>query len=306
MNQHSDSPTTDTTEDSSCCAPTCCSEETSATDQASSTGAVATQDPTTMSPNDLRNTVREKYGAIANAERGGCGCGTADMENLGYSNDQAGTVPEGADLGLGCGNPLQHAAVQPGETILDLGSGAGIDAFLAAKEVGASGRVIGVDMTSAMLDRARTNAERIDASNVEFRLGEIEHLPVADNAVDLIISNCVINLSPDKSQVFAEARRVLRPGGRLVVSDLVVLQELPADILSSISAYIGCVAGASRREDYLQAIRDAGFEKVEVVEEKRYAGADGIPEGNATLTRALEWSGKNVVSMKVRAFKPQQ
>jgi arsenite methyltransferase len=118
------------------------------------------------------------------------------MENLGYSNDQAGTVPEGADLGLGCGNPLQHAAVQPGETILDLGSGAGIDAFLAAKEVGASGRVIGVDMTSAMLDRARTNAERIDASNVEFRLGEIEHLPVADNAVDLIISNCVINLSP--------------------------------------------------------------------------------------------------------------
>jgi ubiquinone/menaquinone biosynthesis C-methylase UbiE len=195
--------------------------------------------------------------------------------------------------------------VQPGETVLDLGSGAGVDAFLAAREVGPTGRVIGVDMTPAMLDRARANARKIEAHNVEFRLGEIEQLPVADNSVDVIISNCVINLSPDKPAVFAEAMRVLRPGGRVVVSDLVLLENLPKDIESSVTAYVGCVAGASHRDAYLRLLRDAKFENVEVVEEKRYAGVDADTQGDAQLARTLAWSAKNVVSVKVRAYKPQ-
>jgi SAM-dependent methyltransferase len=284
-----------------CCAPSCCTP-----DSVAEVIAADRLNPSAMSADELRNTVRDKYGAIAQATTvGGCGCGTTDLESLGYSRDQVGVVPEGADLGLGCGNPLQHAAVQPGETVLDLGSGAGVDAFLAAREVGPTGRVIGVDMTPAMLDRARANARKIEAHNVEFRLGEIEQLPVADNSVDVIISNCVINLSPDKPAVFAEAMRVLRPGGRVVVSDLVLLENLPKDIESSVTAYVGCVAGASHRDAYLRLLRDAKFENVEVVEEKRYAGVDADTQGDAQLARTLAWSAKNVVSVKVRAYKPQ-
>ena len=282
-----------------CCAPSCCTP-----DSVAEVIAAADQNPTAMSADELRNAVREKYGDIAKSTGDSCGCGTADLEALGYSRDQSANVPDGADLGLGCGNPLQHAAVQPGETVLDLGSGAGVDSFLAAKDVGASGQVIGVDMTPAMLDRARANARSIHADNVEFRLGEIENLPVANESVDVIISNCVINLSPHKPAVFAEAFRVLRPGGRLVVSDLVLLEELPADIRSSVTAYIGCVAGASHRDAYLQHLRAAHFEKIEVVEEKRYAGVDSDSNGDALLARTLDWSAKNVTSMKVRAYKP--
>jgi arsenite methyltransferase len=281
-----------------CCAPSCCTP-----DSVAELIAEDQQNPSAMSSDELRNAVRDKYGDIART-RGDCGCGTADLEALGYSSEQAGHVPEGADLGLGCGNPLQHAAARAGETVLDLGSGAGVDAFLAARDVGPTGKVIGVDMTPAMLDRARANARSIDVHNVEFRLGEIEHLPVADDSVDLIISNCVINLSPDKPAVFSEALRVLRPGGRLVVSDLVLLEDLPADIASSVTAYIGCVAGASHRQAYLDHLQKAGFEKIEVVEEKRYAGVDADSKGDQQLARTLDWAARNVVSMKVRAYKP--
>jgi ubiquinone/menaquinone biosynthesis C-methylase UbiE len=181
--------------------------------------------------------------------------------------------------------------------VLDLGSGAGIDAFLAAREVGPEGRVIGVDMTGAMIDRARRNAARGGWTNVEFRLGEIEHLPVADGSVDVIISNCVINLSPQKPRVFREALRVLRPGGRLVVSDIVLLRPLPETVRESIEAYVGCVAGASLKEDYLRLIREAGFEGIEVVEERGHAAGEGLDAAEAAGAR-------DVRSVKVRARKP--
>ena len=230
---------------------------------------------------DIRVTVREQYGALAEGKAGCCGsvgCGCAEpaksaLSDIGYTAEQAAAIPEGADLGLGCGNPLAHAAVKPGETVLDLGSGAGIDAFLAAREVGPDGRVIGVDMTPAMLDRARANARDGGYANVEFRLGEIEHLPVADGSVDLVISNCVVNLSPQKDQVFREAYRVLKPGGRMLVSDLVLERPLPREIKESVEAYVGCIAGASLKDDYLRLIREAGFDGVEIVKETAYGGA---------------------------------
>jgi SAM-dependent methyltransferase len=220
-------------------------------------------------------------------------------EYIGYTPEQLAALPEGANLGLGCGNPLAHAAPRPGEVVLDLGSGAGMDAFLAGREVGPTGRVIGVDMTPQMLEKARANAAAVGAQNVEFRLGEIEHLPVADGSVDLVISNCVVNLSPDKEQVFREAFRALRPGGRMVVSDLVLLRTLSEEVRRSVEAYVGCVAGAAMKEDYLRAIRAAGFRDVEVVEERSY--------GDADLFGGAEWmreAARSVVSAKVRAVKP--
>ncbi|MGD0484210.1 MAG: arsenite methyltransferase [Gemmatimonadales bacterium] len=260
---------------------------------------------------DIRNVVREKYGAIAQGSQAGCGCDSGAggccggsavdqvAEYIGYTPEQLAALPEGANLGLGCGNPLAHADPQPGEVVLDLGSGAGMDAFLAGREVGPTGRVIGVDMTPQMLEKARANAAAVGAANVEFRLGEIEHLPVADASVDLIISNCVVNLSPDKEQVFREAFRALRPGGRMVVSDLVLLRTLSEEVRRSVEAYVGCVAGAASKEDYLRAIREAGFHDVAVVEERSY--------GDADLFGGAEWmreAARSVVSAKVRAVKP--
>jgi arsenite methyltransferase len=256
---------------------------------------------------DPRSTVREKYGAVAKGEVCGCGgacCGgsaddAAALAALGYTDEQRAAIPAGADLGLGCGNPLAHAALKPGETVLDLGSGGGIDCFLAAREVGPTGRVIGVDMTPAMIERARGNLVKVAATNVEFRLGEIEHLPVADGSVDAIISNCVVNLSPDKPQVFREARRVLKPGGRLVVSDLVLTRELGDELRRNVDLYVGCVAGASRKEEYLQLMRDAGFTDVSILEERTYtAGLENLPPGSPERDAFAA-----VVSVKVRAIK---
>jgi len=257
---------------------------------------------------DVRTVVREKYGAIAQGTKVGaggccgsdCGCGTSDgLVALGYTTEQAAAVPDGADLGLGCGNPLQHAAVQPGETILDLGSGAGIDCFLAARETGPTGCVIGVDMTPAMIEKARANLSKCGLGNVEFRLGEIENLPVKDAAIDLVISNCVVNLSPDKTQVFREALRVLKPGGRLIVSDLVLTRELTAAQRNDVQLYVGCVAGASLEREYLGMMRDAGFVDVDVVSRTAYTFAyDGTSAGSPER-QAFE----SVVSVKVRARK---
>jgi len=260
----------------------------------------------TSTSTDIRTTVREKYGAIAEGKDPGC-CGSgccqddpAVLDQLGYTAEQAAAIPEGANLGLGCGNPLSLAEAKPGETVLDLGSGAGIDCFLAAREVGSTGRVIGVDMTPAMIERARANAAKGDHANVEFRLGEIEHLPVADASVDLVISNCVVNLSPDKPQVFREALRALKPGGRMLVSDLVLTRPLTPELQRDVDLYVGCVAGAALREEYLGMIRAAGFADVEVLSEGRYeVGRGALPEG----ARELE-AFDAVVSVKVRARKP--
>ena len=238
-----------------------------------------------MKKEEIKKTVREQYGKIAQPSsccgpvNTCCGppvscCGdTPTLEiskNIGYTEEELKAIPEGANLGLGCGNPVAIASLKEGDTVLDLGSGAGIDCFLAANKVGLNGRVIGVDMTPEMLEKARENARKVESNNVEFRLGEIEHLPVADNFVDVVISNCVINLSPDKGQVFSEAYRVLKPGGRLMVSDIVLTKQLPEAIVNSIEAYIGCVAGAVLRDTYLEAIEAAGFKEVTVIDEVRF------------------------------------
>jgi arsenite methyltransferase len=230
---------------------------------------------------------------------------------VGYSDTDMNSVPDGANLGLGCGNPVALASLKPGDVVLDLGSGAGFDCFLAASKVGPRGKIIGVDMTPEMLDKARENARKGKYANVEFRLGEIEHLPVADSAVNVIISNCVINLSLDKPAVFKEAFRVLKPGGRLMVSDIVLLADLPAEILSSMEAYVGCIAGASQKSDYLGAIKAAGFQDVKVVDETVFptgSMADDptvkaiIEESNVTPAQ-LQKIGSSIVSVKVSATK---
>jgi SAM-dependent methyltransferase len=231
---------------------------------------------------------------------------------IGYSPEEMQAVPEGANLGLGCGNPVALASLKEGETVLDLGSGAGFDAFLASRSVGNSGRVIGVDMTPEMVDKARGNARKGGYGNVEFRLGEIENLPVADRTVDIIISNCVINLSPDKDRVFREAFRVLKPGGRLMVSDIVLLNRLPAALIESIEAYVGCVAGAVMKEDYLRAIREAGFEDINIVGETTFPVSDLLDHpavrerfGHADhLEEQVEEISSSIASIKVQAVKP--
>ncbi len=226
---------------------------------------------------EIRQAVRNSYGKVAEASNSGtsCGvgsscCGVPEVPNsllsvrLGYSESELAQVPDGADLGLGCGNPLALAAIEPGSVVVDLGSGAGFDCFLAALKVGPGGRVIGVDMTPSMISKARGNAAKGGYENVEFRLGEIEHLPVADNSVDLIISNCVINLSPDKLQVFRDAFRVLKPGGRLSISDVVALGPMPEEISSSSELYSACVSGASEAADVTRMLEQAGFADVSV------------------------------------------
>lgn len=254
---------------------------------------------------DARVVVREKYGAIAAGRHSSVGCcgapddASAVLEQLGYTAEQAAALPEGANLGLGCGNPIAHAALRPGEVVLDLGSGAGIDCFLAAREVGPTGRAIGVDMTPSMIEKARANAKKSNVANVEFRLGEIEHLPVADATVDVVISNCVVNLSPDKPQVFREALRALRPGGRLVVSDLVLTAEIGEAARRNVELYCGCVAGAMIKDEFVRAMRAAGFASVEIVEQTGYTvGMETLPQGSPERA-AFE----SVVSVKVRAVK---
>ena len=222
-----------------------------------------------MKADDVRATVREHYGNIARGTSTGCapGCcstvGTA-AATLGYTTDQAAAAPEGADLGLGCGNPTAIASLREGETVLDLGAGGGFDCFIAAHQVGPRGQVIGVDMTADMVARARDNAHKVSAANVEFRLGEIEHLPVADASVDVILSNCVINLSPDKLAVFREAHRVLRAGGRLAISDVVATGPIPLELQNQAAALAGCVAGAAPLDAVRAMLAAAGFVDVTV------------------------------------------
>jgi arsenite methyltransferase len=275
--------------------------------------------------NKTRKMVREGYAKVAKRQSSccapaprSCSCGTGDVNKevgrrIGYSDEEMASVPEGANLGLGCGNPLAMALLHDGATVLDLGSGAGFDCFLAAKRVGKTGKVIGVDMTPEMLDKARENARRGKYTNVEFRLGEIENLPVADASVDIVISNCVINLSPDKSRVFKEAFRVLKPGGQLMVSDIVLLKPMPDAVRRSVQAYIGCVAGAEMKPRYLQMIADAGFQQVKVLEENHFAVGDldndptaqAIVKTSAVLPGKLAEVGTTVVSVKVAASKPK-
>ena len=276
-----------------------------------------------MKDNEIKKTVREGYAKIAKGDNAsGCQptdcCGNTSQsinisKGVGYSDEEMEAVPEGANLGLGCGNPTALASLKKGETVLDLGSGAGFDAFLAANKVGDTGLVIGVDMTPDMLEKARANAEKGAYKNVEFRLGEIENLPVADNLVDVIISNCVINLSTDKQRVFSEAFRVIKPGGRLMVSDIVLLKELPDYIRKSAAAYIGCVAGALLKDDYLGVIKKAGFHEVEIVDQTvfpfEYIADD--PTAKAVIDKigaaqedTMDFTN-SVVSIKVQAIKPK-
>ena len=225
-----------------------------------------------LNPDQQRTIVRESYGKIASENGSCCGptcCGGTvgtQANRLGYSSDDTTTVPEGSNLGLGCGNPLTIASLKAGEVVLDLGSGAGFDCFLAAQAVGPTGRVIGVDMTPEMLAKARKNAQLGGYTNVEFRLGEIENLPVPDGAADIIISNCVINLSPDKRAVINEAFRVLKPGGRLAISDIVATQPVPDEIRNDLALLSGCMAGATPIIELRGHLAAAGFSRIEIVE----------------------------------------
>ncbi len=242
-----------------------------------------------MDEDGVRRIVREGY---AGAARKGAPCRcrrapgagrAADAlgRRIGYSAEDLEAVPEGANLGLGCGNPIAHASLVEGETVLDLGSGAGFDCFLAARRVGARGRVIGVDMTPEMVEKARENARAWGATNVEFRLGEIEDLPVEDASVDVVISNCVVNISPDKARVFREAFRVLKEGGRLMVSDLVLKRGLPEKIRESAAVRAGCISGALLKSAYLETIAAAGFGGIEVIEERAFPVADIVNDVTA-------------------------
>jgi SAM-dependent methyltransferase len=248
-------------------------------------------------------TVRDKYGKIADggsccAPTTNC-CGSAPVglsTGLGYKPVDLGLLPEGADLGLGCGAPLEHLELQPGETVVDLGSGAGIDALIAARAVGPEGHVIGIDMTPEMLAKATANAKAAGANHVEFREGRLEALPVADGTVDAITSNCVINLVPDKSRVFAEIQRVLKPGGRLVVSDVMLDGELPEIITQDVMAYVGCVSGAVQREDYLSMLTEAGLGEIEIVKDVDFLAtvADSIPQEIRTAMDELGLSSEDL------------
>lgn len=230
--------------------------------------------PTTDREESLVSAVRERYGRLASEPGTGCGCGcnsTDAARDLGYTPDSLASVPAGsAELSLGCGAPIGHLDLQPGETVLDLGSGGGLDAFMASRDVGPTGRVIGVDMTPEMLERARAAVTEGGYANVEFREGRLEALPVEDASIDAVTSNCVINLVPDKSATFREIARVLRPGGRMVVSDLVLSRPLPESLAADLSAYVGCVGGAVLLEDYLTQLRAAGLGEAEILRDIDY------------------------------------
>jgi arsenite methyltransferase len=253
---------------------------------------------------EIRKIVRDGYAKAVTQKTSCCSsnscCGGTDQAKniskiVGYSDSEMNTVPEGANLGFGCGNPVALASLKEGDVVLDLGSGAGFDAFLSAQRVGKTGRVIGVDMTPEMIEKAQANAKKGNYTNVEFRFGEIEKLPVDNNSVDVIISNCVINLSPDKEQVFREAFRVLKPGGRLMVSDLVLAKDLPKAIKDSIEAYVGCLAGAIKKDEYLKLIAMAGFQNVKVISESSYP-VDAMFDN-------LEGAQDAVASIKVSAVR---
>lgn len=250
-----------------------------------------------MKEKEVKEYVKKRYGEMAKVEKGCCSScsgkpNVADMAlQIGYSEKDLKNVPESSIMGLGCGNPVALASLKEGETVLDLGSGGGIDVFLAARKVGVEGKVIGVDMTEEMIQKAKTTASKHGYENVEFRLGEIENLPVEDNSVDVIISNCVINLSTDKKKVFREAHRVLRPGGRIMISDLVTEGEMPEEIRKSFDAWACCVAGALEKNQYLNTIRSAGFQNVNIISETTY-----------TIDVSQELKGK-ITSVQVEGYK---
>jgi len=277
----------------------------------------------------IRQAVRDRYGKIANANNespgisimgsccGGsepaagnnsaasCCCGGSDVSSeqmsalMGYSKQDLASAPDGANMGLGCGNPVALASLQPGETVVDLGSGGGFDSFLAAKQVGDTGQVIGIDMTPDMLSKARANAEKIQAKNVEFRLGEIEHLPVADNSADIIMSNCVINLSPDKLRVYRDAYRILKPGGRLAISDIIATAPLPEEIQQNLALVSACVGGAATIADTREMLAQAGFENIKITpkDESRKLISEWAPGESKN-------AGDYVVSAYIEAIKP--
>jgi len=280
----------------------------------------------TKNKEEIRQAVRESYGKLAKnapiASRlspGASCCGESDISSgtkpgasccgkpqftpeqmstaVGYSKEDMDSVPEGANLGLGCGNPVAIASLKPGETLVDLGSGGGFDCFLASKEVGETGQVIGVDMTPEMVSKARENAEKMGTSNVEFRLGEIEHLPVADNSADIIMSNCVINLSPDKPSVYRDAYRVLKPGGRLAISDIVATAPLPDEIRNDLALLSACVGGAATIADSVDMLEQAGFQDIKITpkHESRELIRQWAPGKNA---------GDYIVSAYIEAVKP--
>ena len=272
----------------------------------------------------VKKVVRESYAQIAQAGGPCClpaaaCCGGVDMaaeisKKIGYADKDLKSVPEGANLGLGCGNPLALASLKEGETVLDLGAGAGFDCFLAANQVGKTGKVIGVDMTPEMVQKARENAGKGGYGNVEFRLGEIENLPVADQVVDAVISNCVINLAPDKGRVFREAFRVLKRGGRLMVSDIVLRRPLPDFIMNSIAAYVGCMSGAVMRDEYLRVIEQAGFRDVRIMEESLFpidcmandpTAQAIVAHLDMTPEKIMEAVEGTIASIKVHAVKPE-
>lgn len=260
---------------------------------------------------DVKSLVRSRYGAIAERATQGCGCapsccGEGSLDMIGDAYAQLAGYLADADLGLGCGVPTRHAGIQEGDVVLDLGSGAGIDAFVARRSVGEAGRVIGVDMTEAMIARARNNAAKLGYDNVEFRLGDIEHLPVADESVDVVISNCVLNLVPDKAQAFAETFRALRPGGHFCVSDIIATGALPDGIRTAAALYVGCVAGAMPETDYLAVIGGAGFSEVRIVERKPIPLPDDVLRehlSNAELL-AFRASGVELLSVTILGTKP--
>lgn len=265
-------------------------------------------DTTTIQADEVRGYVRARYGAIAEQADAGCGCQTTGCcggqneatyaEKLGYSAEQLAAAPAGSELGLGCGNPLAIASIQPGETVLDLGSGAGFDCFLAARQLAGTGHVIGVDMTAAMIEKARANARKSGLANVEFRLGEIEALPVADATVDLILSNCVINLSPEKGRVFREAWRVLKPGGRLAIADVVAIQPLPEAMRTKLASIGACIGGATLVDELKALLAAAGFARVDVA--PKASSREYIAQWTEDAT-----AGDFVVSAIVTAYKPE-
>jgi len=277
-----------------------------------------------MKDERIKKIVREGYAKVAKkgkpccADPTSCNYDASDQSDeiskrIGYSQEEMGSVPEGANLGLGCGNPVALASLMEGQTVLDLGSGGGFDCFLAANRVGKSGRVVGVDMTPEMIDKARENARKGRYGNVEFRLGEIENLPVADGTVDVVISNCVINLSPNKKRVFEEAFRALKPNGRLMVSDIVLLKKLPEVIMKSVQAYVGCISGAEIKANYLKMIEDAGFQNVKIIEENQFPvenmandpTAQAIVKTSKIPAEKIRKIANTVASVKVSALKPK-